>query len=535
MPIRPRRTLLAACAALALVVGAPLAEAVAADAPTVLRMVPQADLKILDPMFTTNYVTRNYGYLVYDTLFGQDRHGVPKPQMVERYTRSDDGLVWSFTLRDGLKFHDGTAVTASDCVASLERWSARDNYGRAMVAAGAKWRIDGERSFTLTLERPFGLVLEGLSKVSGMIPVILPERVARASADRPITEAIGSGPYVFVGEEWVPGSKVVFRRNPDYVGRAEPPDFLSGDRAGHVDRIEWVYLPDANSATAALRRGEVDMLELVPPDYIAPLRADPAVKVMRGGAYQGNMILNQTQPPFDDPRVRRVVLKAIDQDEVTAAMGYPADLRLKHCDTFFICGGPFDTAVGSEPYRTPDVAAAKKMLAETGYAGKPLVVLLPTDFASLNGAALMVIQTLRKVGFQVNEQPMDWATLVARRAKKDPVEQGGWNFYVTHAAGFDANSPINNFMLGAACGNSMPGWPCDAKLDELRRSWVAAVTPEERKARLDAFQARAFEVVPYAPVGQFWAAYAVRADVGHTERLWGDVPLLWTLEKQPAK
>ncbi|CAO3426239.1 ABC transporter substrate-binding protein [Azospirillum endophyticum] len=536
-PFPLKRAILGACAALPLLTaGTFAASALAADAPPVtLRMVPQADLKILDPMFTTNYVTRNFGYLVYDTLFGQDSHGVAKPQMVERYSRSADGLTWHFTLRPGLAFHDGSPVRAADCVASLRRWAARDNYGRAMTAAGAEWRVDdaedGGRSFTLTLKKPFGLVLEALSKVSGMIPVIMPEKLAGQSPSQPVAEVNGSGPYMFKRDEWVPGSKVVFVRNPHYAGRTDDPDFLSGNRTGWIDRIEWIYLPDANSATAALTTGEVDMLELVPPDYIGPLRADGDVRVVEGGAYQANLIVNQLHPPFDNPKIRQAVLHAVNQEAVVAAMGYPPDLRLAHCATFFICGGANDTAAGSEPYRRPDPALAKRLLDEAGYKGEPVVVLLPTDYASLNAAALVAIQTLKSIGMTVTVQSMDWATLVARRAKKDPPASGGWSVYVTQAATFDANSPINNFMLGAACGNGMPGWPCDETLDGLRADWIRADTPEERRTRLDGFQERAYQVVPYVPLGQFSAAFAIRKDVKHADRLWGDVPQLWMLDK----
>jgi peptide/nickel transport system substrate-binding protein len=244
-----------------------------------LRFVPHADLKILDPSFTTAYITRNFGYMVYDTLFAQDAKGTPKPQMVDKYTASKDGKQWSFTLRPGLKFHDGSAVTAADCVASLQRWGARDSIGRAMGAAGAEWKAVDASTFTLTLQEPFGLVLDALAKPSGFPPVMLPERLAKMPATAPLTEVMGSGPFLFKRDEWVPGNKAVFVRNPNYVGRAEPPSGLSGNKKPHFDRVEWLYLPDSNSSTAALQRGEVDLIEQGPPDYIAPLRADPNVKL----------------------------------------------------------------------------------------------------------------------------------------------------------------------------------------------------------------------------------------------------------------
>ncbi len=137
-----------------------------------LRVVAHADVKILDPTFTTAYITRNFGYMVYDMLFGRDDKGVPHPQMVEKYTTSKDGKQWSFTLRPGLKFSDGSPVTAADAVASIERWASKDSIGRAMAASGPQWQVVNASTFTLTLKEPFGLVLDGLSKPSGFPPVI---------------------------------------------------------------------------------------------------------------------------------------------------------------------------------------------------------------------------------------------------------------------------------------------------------------------------------------------------------------------------
>ena len=495
-----------------------------------LRFVPHADLKILDPSFTTAYITRNFGYMVYDTLFAQDAKGTPKPQMVDKYTTSKDGKQWSFTLRPGLKFHDGSAVTAADCVASLQRWGARDSIGRAMGAAGAEWKAVDANNFTLTLKEPFGLVLDALAKPSGFPPVIMPERLAKMPATAPLTEVMGSGPFLFKRDEWVPGNKAVFVRNPNYVGRAEPPSGLSGNKKPHFDRVEWLYLPDSNSSTAALKNGEVDLIEQVPPDYITPLRADPNIKLGSGGSYQGFIVMNQLHPPFNNPKVRQAVLHAVNQEKFVAGMGYPLDMRLTYCSTWFICGGPNQTDAGAEPYRKPDLAKAKQLLAEGGYKGEKIVVLLPTDISYLNAAALVTIQTLKSIGMTVDAQSSDWATITGRRAKKEAPEAGGWNVYVTVAGEFDVNSPVTNAYLSAACGNALPGWPCDKPLDELRTAWIRETAPAKRKELLDSFQVRAFEAVPYAYFGQYSPAYAARKSLKNLDAYWG-IPTLWALDK----
>ena len=524
-----RRTI-ASLATVALMAAGALATPAWAQNKT-LKVVAHADLKILDPTFTTAYISRNFGHMVYDTLFAQDAKGVPQPQMVEKYSTSKDGKTWSFSLRPGLKFSDGTAVTSKDVVASISRWMARDSLGKAMVAAGAEIKGVDDRNFTLSLNEPFSLVLEALAKPSGYPPLILPERLAKLPATSPLTEVLGSGPYVFKRDDWVPGNKAVFVRNPHYVGRTEPSSGLSGNKQSKVDRVEWLYLPDANSSIAALKRGEVDYVEQVAPDYITPLRTDTNVKIVSGGTYQGFVIFNQLHAPFNDSRVRQAMLHAVNQEKFTAAMGFPLDMRVTYCPTFFICGSPNATEAGADPFRKPDVAKAKKLLADAGYKGEKIVLLVPTDVTYLNAEALMAAQTLRSIGMNVEMQNSDWASIGARRAKRDAPAAGGWNMYVTVAGEFDANSPVANAYLGAPCGNSLPGWPCDQKLDELRTAWVKASTPAARKLALDAFQSRAYEAVPYINAGQYSAASAARSSLKGIEKMWAGMPNVWVLDK----
>jgi peptide/nickel transport system substrate-binding protein len=524
-----RRTLAALACLSALVLSAAGTPALAQT--KTLRVVAHADVKILDPTFTTAYITRNFGYMVYDMLFGRDDKGVPRPQMVEKYTTSKNGREWTFTLRPGLKFSDGSPVTAADAVASIQRWASKDSIGRAMAASGPEWKAVSASTFTLTLKEPFGLVLDGLSKPSGFPPVIMPERLAKLPTTSPMTEVLGSGPFVFKRDEWVPGNKLVFVKNPYYVARSEPANYLSGSKKTVFDRVEWLYLPDANSAIAALQKGEVDYVEQVPPDYITPLRADPNIKVAASGAWQGWMVMNQLYPPFNNPKVRQALLKAVNQERFTAAMGYPLDMRVTYCPALFLCGGPNQTDAGADPYRTADVAKAKQLLAESGYKGEKIVLLVPTDVTYLNALGLMAAQTMRSIGMNVDTQNMDWASIGARRAKRDAPEAGGWNMYVTVAGGFDADSPVTNAYLSAACGTSLPGWPCDKQLDELRTAWIKETVPAKRRQLLDAFQKRAYEALPYISVGQYTPAIAFRKTIKGGEKLNSGLPTVWMLDK----
>ncbi len=496
-----------------------------------LKVVASADLKILDPTFTTAYVTRDFGYFVYDTLFAQDANGVPRPQMVDKYTSSKDGKNWSFTLRPGLKFSDGAPVTAADAVASIKRWAARDSLGRAMAFANPEWKASDARTFTLTLSEPFSMVLDALAKPSGFPLVVIPQRLAEMPATAPLPEVIGSGPYLFKRDEWVPGSKIVFVRNPNYVARSEPPSGLSGSKKSNFDRIEWLYLPDSNSAIAALKRGEVDLIEKLPPDYIAPLRTDTNVKIGSAGANQGLMVFNHMFPPFNNAKARQAVAQAVSQDRFTAAMGYPLDSRVTSCVSYFLCGGPNETSAGGESFRRPDLAKAKQLLSESGYKGEKVVLLVPTDMGFLNAQTLMAAQTMRSIGINVDMQNMDWSSLIARRAKKDAPEAGGWSMVPTFSGEFDLNSPINNVFLAASCGNTLPGWPCDKPLDDLRTAWLKETVPAKRRTLLEAFHTRAYETLRYVNVGQYSAAYAARSNIKGLDKMWAGLPVYWALDK----
>ncbi|MEO5882499.1 MAG: ABC transporter substrate-binding protein [Caldimonas sp.] len=527
-----RRTLarLAASLASAALLGA--AALPAAAQTKTLKVVAHADVKILDPTFTTAYITRNFGYMVYDMPFGLDGKGQPKPQMVDKYSTSKDGKLWTFTLRPNLRFSDGTAVTATDVVASMQRWTSKDSIGRAMTAISRpQWKAVDDKTFTLTLEEPFGMVLEGMAKPSGFPPVVMPERIAKLPTTAPLTEVMGSGPFMFKRDEWVPGNKAVFVRNPHYVARTEPGSGAAGSKKPHFDRIEWLYIPDANSAVAALRKGEVDYIEQVPPDYINTLRSDANVKLVPSGSWQGWIVMNQLHPPFNNPKIRQAVLKAVNQDKFMAAMGYPKDLRVTNCATFFICGSPNETSAGAEPWRTPDVAKAKQLLAEGGYKGEKVVLLVPSDITYLNAEALMAAQTLKSIGMNVDMQTSDWATIGGRRAKKDAPDAGGWNMYVTVAGGFDADSPITNAYLGASCGTPLPGWPCNKELDELRTAWLKESNPGRRKELLDKFHTQAFEALPYVNAGQYSPVGALRKEIKGTEHLGSGLPFVWYLDK----
>ena len=371
-----RRTLLQGLAATAALSAPAVAQP---EKARTLRFVPQSNLPTLDPMFSSEVVA-NHGFYVFDTLYSADSKGVAQPQMAAGHTVSDDGRTWRIRLRDGLTFHDGTPVRAADCAASLERWSRLDAFGKLLAKAVERWGGPDDRTVEIRLTHPFPLLLDAIGKAQSQVAFMLPERLARTDPFKPITEIIGSGPYRFCPDEYVNGSRVAYERFEGYVPRQEPPDWASGGKVAHFPRVEWHIVPDAATANAALLAGEVDWWELPLPDLYPALKAsrDIALQVDNPDGRVSFMRMNHLQPPFDDVRVRRAVLAAVDQaDYMQAVMGDDAALW-RSCRSEFPCSSPY--AVEADSQLMPgDPAAARGLLKEAGYGGQAVVVLNPTD------------------------------------------------------------------------------------------------------------------------------------------------------------
>ena len=508
-----RRSMLAAAAILApLAIGVP-ATISGASAETVLRVIPHADLKNLDPIWTTAYISRNHGYLIYDTLFAMDESFTPQPQMADSYTVSDDKLTWTYVLRDGLKWHDGADVTAEDCIASLKRWGARDGMGQQLMAVVEAFSAPDAKTIVMKLNSPYGLVLESIGKISSNVPFMMPKRMAETDPFEQISEHIGSGPFMFKADEWVPGSKVVYVKNPDYVPRSEAPSAAAGGKIAKVDRVEWTYFPDQNTAMNALISGEVDYFESPANDLIPLLGAEDGVTVEINDPL-GNIgfaRFNSILPPFDNVKVRRAAIMAMkQQDYLTAAVG--DEQYWKTCYSVYPCGTPLANDAGSDLIATGDIEKAKAALAESGYDGTPVVIMQPTDIPLLSTFSLVTAEKLRNIGMKVDLQAMDWSTLTSRRAKRDPISEGGWNIFHTWWIGADVIDPMSIAFSGDP-EKGWFGWPSDPELEEARKGFTTAGSAEEKKALATTVQERLWAIGASGELGQFFTPVAYRENV----------------------
>jgi peptide/nickel transport system substrate-binding protein len=502
----------------------------AASAEKVLRVVPHADLKNVDPIWTTAYITRNHGYMVYDTLFAVDEKGEVHPQMVDTHTVSADGLTHTFTLRAGLKWHDGDPVTSADIIPSIQRWGKRDGMGQKLMDFTASMNVVDDNTFTLVLKEPYGLVLDSLGKISSNTPFMMKKKYAETDAFTQVTEIVGSGPFKFVQDEWVPGSKVVYVKNEDYVPRSEPASGAAGGKVVHVDRVEWIYIPDPATSMNALINGEVDYWETPAVDMIPILKTNDSVEieVIDPLGTQGWMRMNHLHAPFNDAKVRQAIQMAVQQETyLQAIVGDPA--LYKTCKANFICDTPFASVNGDKGYLEGNMTKAMEMLTEAGVVGHKVVLMQPTDIPVLNNASLVTAQLLRDLKFDVEVQAMDWSTLTSRRAEKKTIADGGWNIFHTYATGADAQSPIANIgVSGGGVERAWFGWPDDAKIEKLRDDFARETDLAKKKVIVAELQARLFEVVPYVNYGQWFQPVTWRK--GLKGVLVSPVPFFWNIE-----
>lgn len=496
-----------------------------AAAETVLTVKPFGDLKQLDPIITSDYMVRNHGYMVYDTLFAMDANLMIQPQMVSDWSVSDDALTYTFNLRDQLAFSDGEPVTSEDVVTSLKRWGERDGLGQQLFSLTASLDVVDDDTFSLTLTKPWGLVLDALGKPSSNVPFIMPAEIASTPSDTAITDPTGSGPFIMKLDEWVPGSTVVYVKNPNYVPRDEPASGLAGGKVAKVDRVEWKYIPDAQTALNAIQAGEIDIFEEMPPDFLPLVEGDATIKTMPLDSLGLQMAfrMNLSVPPFSDPKIRQAMRYMVDQS--VFAQAYVSDPALYNdCPSFYMCSSPYYTDAG---WVEPDMEKARQLIAESGYDGTPVVVLHATESGPTNTFSLVAEQLMREIGLTVEPQAMDWGTLTSRRASKETVDKGGWSMFLSGPGGADAMDPAGHLALRSNCDKAWFGWPCDAEIEELRTAFAAETDMDKKKEIAEQVQLRAVDYVPYLPAATLFLIRAVRADLDGI--VTAPVPVYWNI------
>jgi peptide/nickel transport system substrate-binding protein len=520
-----RRSLLAGTAAVA------LARPAIGGATKTLSMVPQAALNSIDPIWSTSQISRNLGFMVFETLYGRDAAMNPKPQMLQGDLMEEGGRRWTLHLRDGLLFHDGTPVLARDCVASLHRWMKRDQAGTTLSRRLDVIETPDDRTIVLRLNKPFPHLRTLLSKFI-QPALIMPERLAMTDPFKQIPEAIGSGPFRWLADEHVLASHAAFARFDRYHPRDEPADFTAGGHRVLVDRVEWQMIPDAATAANALVTGEVDWVEIPLPDLLPMLKATEGVKTGNLDTYGQIMFLrpNHLVAPTSNPAIRRAMLAAIDQREiVSAVMGGDPQNGIAGVG-FLATGNPTIDNASIDLVRTRhSKAQVKAMLDQAGYAGERMVLLHATDHNFFNPLATVVGHMLSEAGMTIDDQAMDWATVQTRRVSREPIDKGGWSMFPSVVAVPDYHDPLlTNFMRGDS-KEGWFGWPNDPKIEQIYDTWLGTTDPAEQVRLERQYEQEAFVSLPFIPLGRYLQSSAWRDTV--TGILPGPCAVFWNISK----
>ncbi|RWA59780.1 MAG: ABC transporter substrate-binding protein [Mesorhizobium sp.] len=498
-----------------------------------VRMVKQTDLRVFDPIWTATNITADHGLAIYDTLFSVDSKFMPQPQMIGEWGVSDDKKTYTFELRDGLAWHDGTPVTAADCVASIRRWGEVASGGQLMMERASDISKKDDKTFTIALKEPLGLLIDILADLTPPCLFIMREKDASRPATEQVTTNVGSGPFGFNEALAKPGASYAYDRNEKYVPRKEPSDGLAGGKIVKVDRIIWDVIADQQTAMAALQAGEVDYFELPPADLYSLIESDPdlGLQVLNKLGSDALVRLNFLQPPFNNVKARQAILHLIDQEAFMSIIapnyGHPVT-SIFGSDTLY--SNDENTGwykKGGDPER------AKQLFQEAGYAGEKVVILQAMDWSPSKDGSQLLAAALRKIGVNTELAPSDWGGLTERRAKKDPVENGGWSMFITSESDYSLGNPFATPMLLANGDNAWYGWPKNEEYEALRAKWPNVATLEERKDLARKMQGIWWDFVGDVRLGKFVQPIAHRKTLTGLIGMPQLVPM-WNMQKALA-
>jgi peptide/nickel transport system substrate-binding protein len=391
-----------------------------------------------------------------------------------------------------------------------------------LLARAEEIAAASDRVIRIRLKRPFALLPEALAQPTCLM---MPERVAMTDPYKQITDTIGSGPFRFLQDERIPGSRVAYARFEKYVPRSEgTASFLAGPRVAHFDRVIWSYVPDASTAAAALATGEYDWWGDSDIDHYDWLRRHSGLRLELKNrmGYIGGLRFNHLHKPFSDVTVRRLVLACVNQETFMGAVAGPQPDLYGTNVGLFTPGTPMASQSGIEALTArADFDTVKKDLGDTGYHGETVVFVAPT-VPAFHAQGQVAVDLLQRMGFAVDYQELDLAAMLQRRNSRERPENGGWNVTVSSTYGLQGVlPPANPFIRNGAAGMAgFPGWPDVPLLEALRENWLNASTPAEQKRLAAEMQAQMFRDVPYVPLGVWFQPTCHRKDIVDIQPGW---------------
>ncbi|UVK50464.1 ABC transporter substrate-binding protein [Mesorhizobium sp. AR02] len=451
--------------------------------PQVVRMAMHDPLTAFDPIFAGTDVTVDHAMAIYDTLFALDSKLTPQPQMVGKWSVSEDKKTYTFELRDGLLWHDGSPVRAQDCVTSIRRWAQVDPGGQLIMGRAEGISKKDDKTFTIVLKEPLAILIDILASLNGYYPAIMREKDADRPATEQVTANIGSGPFKFNQELARPGASFTYDRNEAYLPRKEASDGYAGAKVANVDRVVWNQISDSQTALAALQAGEIDFIEYPPADLYSAIESDAnlELQILNKSGQDYCLRMNHLQKPFDNVKARQAVLHLIDQEAFMRVIA-PDQKYASTVKSIFGNSTLYSNDENTGWFKQGgNPEKAKQLFQEAGYAGEKVIILQDATTPSYRDASQLLATQLRNIGVNAELAPSDWGGIVARRVNKGPVESGGWSMFMTSDPDTAMGDPTSEVFMNASGDKAWYGWPKNDEYEALRAKWVQVETLDERK------------------------------------------------------
>lgn len=467
----------------------------------------------LDEHQTTAGITAEIGYCMYETLFAYDHEYQPSPMLAESYTVSDDGLNHTFTLRQGVPFHNGKEMTSEDVLASMVRWGEISGVGKALFEATESIEATDDYTIEMVTSKPYGTILIALCSNTQACTIHPKELLDEYGLD-PIQEFIGTGPYRFVDRQ--ADAYIRFERFDDYAAIEGDTDGYGGHKYQWVDEIEFVPVPDEAARVAGMQAGDYHIVMQLGNDHYDTLRDADNLRVeILPPSNWDVFFLNWAQPLMGDPLIRKAFQAALDHMPIMQSSRGGGDF-VQLDPSLMMRPTPWYSTVGEELYNIADPELAAQYLEEAGYDDTPVRFMCTQEYSYMYGAAVVARQQLEEAGFVIDLQVIDWATVLERRAQRE-----SWDVFVT-GHGF-VPDPSQITYVGQM--NIYPGWWDDEDSLELAAELLSEPDFEKRFELWEQIQINAYEQVPAVKTGDSSVISVWSRDVGgYTNQLQRGVP-----------
>jgi peptide/nickel transport system substrate-binding protein len=465
----------------------------------VLRVGMIGEPPTLDAHATTAVITREVGINMFEGLYALDGKYQPVPLLAEGHEVLDGGKRYAIRLRKDVKFHNGKPLTSADVVASLKRWGAMASTGKAIFKTVEAVEAKGPLAVDIRLKEPSGTLLTVLAQVDSAA-VIYPKDVLDAAGEGPLKEFVGTGPYRFV--EHKPDRHIKLARFDGYAARAEPPSGLAGRRTAYVDEILFMPVPDYATRQAGMVTGEYDYIQQVKPDQYDRMKSSAGVETVVVKPYGWvTIVFNVKQGLMTDQRLRQAAQAALDVEPMMlAGLGHKDFYRLD--PGLFFQELPWHSKIGAAAYNQRDKDKARRLLKEAGYAGQPMRWIVTTEYEHHYKPAVVAKSQLEEVGFKIDLQVSDWATVVQRRNKPELWDAFSTAFTLV---------PEPTASVQVLC--EWPGWWCSPEKDALLQAMGRELDFKKRYALWEKIQTIFYTEAPRLKIGDYFRLDARRKDV----------------------